>query len=158
MTTLSVGDTAPGFTLPNADGDLVSLSQFTDSHVILYFYPAAMTPGCTIEARDFGAALSELHAQGYHVIGVSPDTTDKLVKFREQESISFRLLSDLDKQVMKAYGAFGIKTLYGKRMEGVIRSTFVIDVDADGDATVRLAEYNIRATGYVDRLRRELGV
>ncbi len=157
MTTrLSPGDPAPPIILPDADGNDVSLADFPDSRVIVYFYPAAMTPGCTTQAVDFTAAMSEFHGAGLEVLGISPDTQEKLIRFRERQHIGFPLLSDADKSVLLAYGAYGEKLLYGKLIEGVIRSTFVIDVDAKGNGTVAVAQYNVKATGHVDRLRREL--
>ena len=159
MTTrLTEGDAAPAFTLPDADGKDVSLADFAGQRVIVYFYPAAMTPGCTTQAVDFTAAMADLTAAGLHVIGVSPDTQEKLIQFREQESVSFPLLSDADKTVLSAYGAYGEKLLYGKLIEGVIRSTFVIDVDAKGRGTVAVAQYNVKATGHVAKLKRDLKV
>src|SRR5215475_10828665 len=127
MTRLAPGDTAPDFTLPDADGKDVSLSDFRGRKVVLYFYPAAMTPGCTTQACDFRDSLSSLAAAGIAVIGVSPDKQEKLAKFREAEGLTFPLLSDPDKNVLNAYGAFGEKMMYGKSVVGVIRSTFVID-------------------------------
>ena len=159
MTTrLTDGDAAPAFTLPDADGQEVSLADFAGQRVIVYFYPAAMTPGCTTQAVDFTAAMAELTAAGLHVIGVSPDTQEKLIQFRNQQSVSFPLLSDVDKTTLTAYGAYGEKLLYGKLIEGVIRSTFVIDVDAKGRGTVAVAQYNVKATGHVDKLKRDLKV
>ena len=138
MTTrLADGDAAPAFTLPDADGQHVSLADFAGQRVIVYFYPAAMTPGCTTQAVDFTAAMDDLDAAGLQVIGVSPDAQEKLIQFREQESVVFPLLSDPDKSTLNAYGAYGEKLLYGKLVEGVIRSTFVIDVDQKGHGTDR---------------------
>ena len=158
MTQLQPGDAAPAFTLLDADQRPVSLSDYAGSRVIVYFFPAAMTPGCTIQAVDFDSALSDLASAGYQVVGVSPDTTEKLAKFRDVEQLGFPLLSDPDLEVLKAYSAFGSKMLYGKALEGVIRSTFIIDVDADGAGKVAVSQYNVRATGHVAKLRRELGV
>ena len=158
MTALTKGDAAPTFTLLDADKKPVTPADYANSHVILYFFPAAMTPGCTIEAIDFGAALDDFTAAGYHIIGVSPDTPEKLARFRDKESIKFTLLSDPDKEVIKAYDAYGSKVLYGKRVEGVIRTTFVIDVDPQGKATITEAQYNVRASGHVQRLRKDLGL
>jgi peroxiredoxin Q/BCP len=120
----------------------------------VYFYPAAMTPGCTKQACDFTDSLSALQARGYDVLGISPDSPAKLAKFRERDSLTFPLLSDADRSVMKAYGAFGEKKLYGKTVEGVIRSTFVVDEDG----RIEIAQYNVKATGHVAKLRRDLGV
>ena len=159
MTTrLADGDAAPAFTLPDADGQDVSLADFAGQRVIVYFYPAAMTPGCTTQAVDFTAAMGDLTAAGLRVIGVSPDTQEKLIQFRNQQSVSFPLLSDIDKTTLAAYGAYGEKLLYGKLIEGVIRSTFVIDVDAKGRGTVAVAQYNVKATGHVAKLKRDLAL
>jgi len=158
MTRLDAGDPAPAFTLPDADGRDVSLADFAGQRVIVYFYPAALTPGCTTQAVDFTAAMDELNKAGLHVVGVSPDEQAKLTQFRERQSVAFPLLSDPDKTVLTAYGAYGEKLLYGKLVEGVIRSTFVVDVDAKGNGTVAVAQYNVRAAGHVDKLKRELGV
>ena len=154
MTRLSTGDTAPDFTLPTDDGREVSLSDLRGRKVIVYFYPAAMTPGCTKQACDFTDSLSSLQAQGYDVLGISPDAPAKLAKFRDRDSLTITLLSDADRSVMQSYGAFGEKKLYGKTVEGVIRSTFVVDEDGK----VALAQYNVRATGHVAKLRKDLGL
>jgi peroxiredoxin Q/BCP len=155
MTTrLQPGDTAPDFTLPTDTGEIVTLSDLRGGRVIVYFYPTAMTPGCTTEACDFSDSLDDLNAEGYTVLGISKDTTERLAKFREKEGLTITLLSDVDKDVLTAWGAFGEKKLYGKVVEGVIRSTFV--VDADGK--IELAQYNVKATGHVDKLRRDLGL
>jgi thioredoxin-dependent peroxiredoxin len=151
---LSVGDPAPDFTLPDADGNEVSLAGLRGRNVIVYFYPAAMTPGCTKQACDFRDSLDSLAAAGYAVLGISPDKPAKLAKFRERDGVTFPLLSDPDREVLTAYGAFGEKTMYGKVVTGVIRSTFVIDPDGK----ISVAQYNVKATGHVDRLRRELGL
>ncbi|MCL8025592.1 thioredoxin-dependent thiol peroxidase [Nocardioides bruguierae] len=151
---LAVGDTAPDFTLPDDTGAEVTLSSFRGRKVIVYFYPAAMTPGCTKQACDFTESLDSLQAQGYEVLGLSPDKPEKLAKFREKESLGITLLSDPDKAVMGAWGAFGEKKLYGKVVEGVIRSTVVLDEDG----VVTLAQYNVKATGHVAKLRRDLGL
>lgn len=158
MTQLQPGDVAPAFTLLDADQRPVSLADYAGSRVIVYFFPAAMTPGCTIQAVDFDSALSDLATAGYQVVGISPDTPEKLAKFRDVEQLGFELLADPDLEVLKAYSAFGSKMLYGKTLEGVIRSTFIIDVDAAGQGRVAVAQYNVRATGHVAKLRRELGV
>lgn len=159
MTTrLTAGDPAPAFSLPDAQGETVSLADFAGQRVVVYFYPAAMTPGCTTQAVDFTAAEKDFDLAGVEVLGISPDAPAKLAKFTAKESISVRLLSDADREVMKAYAAFGLKKLYGKEVEGVIRSTFVVDVDDNGEGTISLAQYNVKATGHVDRLRRELGI
>lgn len=151
---LSVGDPAPDFTLPDADGNQVSLSSFRGRRVVVYFYPAAMTPGCTKQAVDFRDSMQDLDRAGYTVLGISPDKPDKLVKFRDNEGITFPLLSDQERRVMTEWGAYGEKQLYGRTVVGVIRSTFV--VDAEG--TVAVAQYGVKATGHVARLLRELGV
>ncbi|QDP95807.1 thioredoxin-dependent thiol peroxidase [Microlunatus elymi] len=155
---LSPGDVAPAFSLPEASGSTVSLSDYAGRRVIIYFYPAAMTPGCTTQAVDFTDAMDELNAAGLSVIGISPDTPAKLARFQEKETISFPLLSDVDKTTLSAWGAYGEKLLYGKLIEGVIRSTFVVDVDDKGVGTIAVAQYNVRAKGHVAKLRRELAV
>jgi peroxiredoxin Q/BCP len=155
---LATGDPAPDFTLLDADGQEVSLSDFAGHRVIVYFYPAAMTPGCTTQAVDFTASIGELGAAGLDVLGISPDPPERLAQFRDQESVAFPLLSDPERSALSAYGAFGEKMLYGKLIEGVIRSTFVVDVDDQGHGTVVVAQYNVRAAGHVDKLRRDLGV
>jgi peroxiredoxin Q/BCP len=154
MDRLSPGDPAPDFTLPSDAGDEVSLSDLRGKKVIVYFYPAAMTPGCTKQACDFTDSLESLRGAGYEVLGISPDAPAKLAKFREKDGLTIRLLSDADKSVMAAYGAFGEKKLYGKVVNGVIRSTFVIDEDG----TIELAQYNVKATGHVAKLRRDLAL
>lgn len=151
---LSSGDTAPDFTLTDDAGEQVTLSDLRGRKVIVYFYPAAMTPGCTKQACDFTDSLDSLHAQGYEVLGVSPDKPEKLAKFRERDGLTIRLLSDPDKAVMTAWGAFGEKKLYGKVVQGVIRSTVVVGEDG----TVELAQYNVKATGHVAKLRKDLGL
>jgi thioredoxin-dependent peroxiredoxin len=151
---LAPGDPAPDFTLADADGNQVSLSSLRGQRVIIYFYPAAMTPGCTKEACDFRDSLSSLAAAGFAVLGISPDPPAKLAKFAERDGLTFPLLSDPERKVLQAYGAYGEKMLYGKKMVGVIRSTFV--VGADG--RVEKAQYAVKATGHVARLRAELGV
>ena len=155
---LTQGSKAPAVALKDADGNTVALSDFAGSSVVLYFYPAAMTPGCTTQAVDFSAALPALAEAGYSVLGVSPDAVERLAKFRDKSDVTFPLLSDPDKDTLNAYGAYGTKKLYGKDIEGVLRSTFVIDVDEAGEGTVRVAQYNVKATGHVAKLRRELGV
>jgi peroxiredoxin Q/BCP len=151
---LAVGDTAPDFTLTNDKGESVSLSSLRGRKVIVYFYPAAMTPGCTKEACDFTDSLDSLHARGFEVLGISPDKPEKLAKFRERDGLTITLLSDPDKKVLQEYAAYGEKLMYGKKVTGVIRSTIV--VDAEGK--VELAQYNVKATGHVAKLRRDLGV
>ncbi|MDN5750674.1 MAG: peroxiredoxin, partial [Pseudonocardia sp.] len=141
-------------TLPDADGRPVSLADYRGRRVVVYFYPAAATPGCTKEACDFRDSLTELGDAGLDVLGVSPDKPAKLAAFRDQEGLTFPLLSDVDKEVLTAWGAFGEKTMYGKTVTGVIRSTFV--VGADG--RVEVAQYNVRATGHVAKLRKDLKI
>jgi peroxiredoxin Q/BCP len=150
---LAPGDQAPDFTLLDADGKEVSLSSFRGERVIVYFYPAAMTPGCTKQACDFRDSLASLNSAGITVLGISPDKPAKLARFREKEGLTFPLLSDPDHAALGAYGAWGEKKLYGKVTVGVIRSTFV--VDADG--RIEKALYAVKATGHVARLRAEIG-
>lgn len=150
---LSAGDPAPDFSLPTDDGS-VSLSSLRGKKVIVYFYPAAMTPGCTKQACDFTDSLDSLKGAGYEVIGVSKDKPEKLAKFRERDSLTITLASDPSLEVHQAYGAYGEKKLYGKVVEGVIRSTFVVDEDGK----IELAQYNVKATGHVAKLRRDLGL
>jgi thioredoxin-dependent peroxiredoxin len=154
MTRLSTGDPAPDFTLPTDDGRTVSLADSRGRRTIVYFYPAAMTPGCTKQACDFTDSLSSLQAHGYDVLGISPDSPAKLAKFREKDGLTITLLSDPDKSVLNAYGAFGEKKLYGKTVEGVLRSTFVVDEEG----RIALAQYNVKASGHVAKLRRDLGI
>jgi thioredoxin-dependent peroxiredoxin len=149
---LAVGDTAPAFSLPDADGNTVALKDFAGRRVVVYFYPAAMTSGCTKQACDFRDNISDFAAAGFAVVGISPDQPAKLTKFRDRDSVPFPLLSDPDRSVLSAYGAYGEKTMYGKKVTGVIRSTIV--VDANGK--VELAQYNVKATGHVAKLRRDL--
>jgi peroxiredoxin Q/BCP len=151
---LSPGDPAPDFTLPDAEGTPVTLSSYRGRRVIVYCYPAALTPGCTTQAVDFTAAAGELAEAGLDIIGISPDAPEKLLRFRDKEKLDITLVSDPDKQVLRAYGAFGPKKLYGKEVIGVIRSTFI--VDAEG--RIESAAYNVKATGHVAKLRRELGL
>ena len=150
---LEPGDEAPDFTLPDADGNLVSLSSLRGQQVVVYFYPAAMTPGCTKEACDFTASLPDFSRAGMTVLGISPDAPAKLQKFRDKEHLAFPLLSDPDRAVHEAYGAYGEKKLYGKTTVGVIRSTFVIDPDGK----IAKAMYAVKATGHVARLLTEVG-
>ncbi|WP_084960615.1 thioredoxin-dependent thiol peroxidase [Thermoactinospora rubra] len=153
-TKLQPGDAAPDFALPTADGGTVSLEALRGRRVILYFYPAAMTPGCTKQACDFRDSLDQLTGEGFAVLGVSKDAPAKLAKFAERDALTFPLLSDPSLEVHKAYGAYGLKKLYGKEVEGVIRSTFVIDADGK----VELALYNVKATGHVAALKKKLGL
>jgi thioredoxin-dependent peroxiredoxin len=154
QTRLEPGDRAPDFTLSDDRGEQVTLSDLRGRKVIVYFYPAAMTPGCTKQACDFTDSLDSLHASGYEVLGISPDKPEKLAKFRERDGLTIRLLSDPDRSVMQAWGAFGEKKLYGKVVEGVIRSTLVVDEDGK----VEVAQYNVKATGHVAKLRKDLGL
>ena len=154
MPRLETGQTAPAFTLNDHAGRSVSLSDFAGRKLIIFFYPAAMTPGCTTEACDFRDSLVRLQRAGYDVVGISPDKPDKLAKFVEKQSLTYPLLSDADRAVMDAYGAFGEKMLYGKKVTGVIRSTVVV-----GPAgTVVLPKYNVKATGHVASLSKALGL
>jgi len=155
MTTrLQPGDPAPAFTLTSDTGEQVSLADFAGRKVIVYFYPAALTPGCTTQACDFTDSLDALQAKGYAVLGIAPDAPAKLAKFRAKEGLTITLLSDPDKATLTAYGAFGEKKLYGKTVVGVIRSTFVVAEDG----TIADARYNVKATGHVAALRRDLGI
>src|SRR6478735_10405864 len=140
---LAVGDEAPAFSLPDADGNTVKLGDYKGRKVIVYFYPAASTPGCTKQACDFRDSLAQLNEAGMDVVGISPDKPEKLAKFRDAEGLTFPLLSDPDKSVLTAWGAYGEKKLYGKTVQGVIRSTVVVGEDG----TVALARYNVKATG-----------
>lgn len=151
---LHIGDRAPDFTLTSADGTTVSLSDFAGENVVVYFYPAAATPGCTTQACDFRDNLASFASAGYRVIGISPDPETKLRSFSEKEELTFPLLSDSGHAVAEAWGAWGEKKNYGKTYEGLIRSTVVVD----GSGQVALAQYNVRATGHVAKLRRDLGI
>ena len=151
---LAVGDPAPEFTLSDDTGKQVSLSDFRGRSVVVYFYPAASTPGCTKQACDFRDSLAELNDAGFDVLGVSPDKPEKLAKFRAAEGLTFPLLSDPDKTVLTAWGAFGEKQNYGRTIQGVIRSTFVVGPDGK----IAQALYNVKATGHVARLRKDIGV
>jgi peroxiredoxin Q/BCP len=151
---LAVGDAAPAFSLPDADGNTVSLGDFAGRKVVVYFYPAASTPGCTKQACDFRDSLAELNGAGLDVVGISPDKPEKLAKFRDAEGLTFPLLSDPDRAVLTAWGAFGEKSMYGKTVQGVIRSTFVVDEQGK----IEVAQYNVKATGHVAKLRRDLAV
>jgi peroxiredoxin Q/BCP len=151
---LQPGDPAPDFTLPDADGIHVSLSGFRGRRVIVYFYPAAGTPGCTKEACDFRDNLTDLNDAGVDVLGISPDSPAKLARFRDAEGLTFPLLSDQDKTVLTAWGAFGEKQMYGKTVTGVIRSTFLVDPEGK----IEEALYNVRASGHVAKLRKDLNV
>jgi peroxiredoxin Q/BCP len=154
QTVLEAGQTAPDFTLSDAEGNQVSLSDFRGKNVIVYFYPAASTPGCTTQACDFRDNLASLQSAGYVVLGVSKDKLPALQKFAAEENLSFPLLSDEDLSVHHAFGAFGEKNMYGKTVQGVLRSTFV--VDSEGALTHAL--YNVKATGHVESLKKKLGL
>ncbi|MGC5050455.1 thioredoxin-dependent thiol peroxidase [Micromonospora sp. DT48] len=151
---LSPGDPAPGFSLPTDTGGQLTLADLHGRKIILYAYPAAMTPGCTKQACDFRDSLASLQATGYEVVGISPDKPEKLAKFRERDAITFPLVADTDKTVLTAYGAYGEKQMYGRTVTGVIRSTFVIDEQG----RIERALYNVKATGHVAKLRRDLGL
>ena len=138
---LEVGDKAPAFSLPDANGNTVSLADYKGRKVIVYFYPAASTPGCTKEACDFRDNLSELNDAGLDVVGISPDKPTKLAKFSDDQNLTFPLLSDPDRKVLTSWGAFGEKTMYGKTVQGVIRSTFVVDEKGN----IAVAQYNVKA-------------
>ena len=153
-TKLEIGEIAPNFSLLDQDGASVALSDFAGSKVIVYFYPAAGTPGCTTPACDFRDNINLLKSAGYQVLGVSKDTTDDLKKFQADQGLNFPLLSDLELDVHNTYGAYGEKNLYGKKVTGVLRSTFVINEDG----TIKLALYNVKATGHVASLRKKLGI
>ncbi|MDR7082898.1 peroxiredoxin Q/BCP [Arthrobacter ginsengisoli] len=146
------GDTAPAFALKNSDGLEVSLEDFRGRSTVVYFYPAASTPGCTKQACDFRDSLASLQQAGYEVVGISPDPVEKLAKFAAAEGLPFPLLSDPDHTVAGAYAAWGEKKNYGKTYQGLIRSTVVVDPEGK----VALAQYNVRATGHVAKLRRDL--
>jgi peroxiredoxin Q/BCP len=156
MTTIRLepGDTAPEFTLRTDADETLSLADLRGRKVVLYAYPAAMTPGCTKQACDFRDNLASLKAAGYEVIGISPDSPEKLAKFREHDAITFPLVSDPDRSVLRAYGAYGEKQNYGRTVLGVIRSTFVIDEKGQ----IERALYNVKATGHVAKLRKDLGL
>jgi peroxiredoxin Q/BCP len=153
-TRLEPGDVAPDFDVADDSGGRIRLADLRGQRVVLYAYPAAMTPGCTKQACDFRDSLDALAGAGLTVVGISPDTPDKLAKFRAKENLTFPLGSDPDRSVLSAYGAFGEKSLYGKTVVGVIRSTFVIDAEG----RIERAMYNVKATGHVAKLRRELGL
>jgi peroxiredoxin Q/BCP len=149
---LEVGDKAPAFSLPDADGKTVELSDFKGRKVVVYFYPAASTPGCTKQACDFRDSLAQLNEAGLDVIGISPDKPEKLAKFRDAESLTFPLLSDPDRSVLTAWGTFGEKTMYGKTVHGVIRSTFVVDEKGK----IEVAQYNVKAAHTTTRIQKIL--
>ena len=153
---LEKGAVAPAFTLSDADGNELSLSDYAGSRVVVYFYPAAMTPGCTTQACDFTTRRTDLEGTGVAaVLGISPDKPEKLAKFRDKESLTVTLLSDPDRTTLQAYGAYGEKKMYGKTTVGVIRSTFLVDVDQQGVGTIVDPRYNVKATGHVERLLKD---
>ena len=152
---LEKGDTAPAFTLKNDRGEDVSLADFAGQRVIVYFYPKANTPGCTTEACDFTDSMEQFRDASVTVLGISPDPVDKLAKFRADHDLSVELLSDEPKATLTASGAFGEKKNYGKVVQGVIRSTFLVAVDDAGVGTIEQAQYNVKATGHVGRILRD---
>lgn len=158
MSKLQPGAKVPAFELLNEQNELVSLKDFAGQQVIIYFYPAAQTPGCTKQACDFRDNLSQLNKAGYSILGISPDKPAKLMAFKEQEKLNFPLLSDPSKTVLEAFGAFGEKQLYGKTVVGVIRSTLLVQVDKSGQGVVMAAWYGVKATGHVARLVKELEI
>ena len=155
---LDTGDTAPEFALSNDRGETVSLKDFAGSRVIVYFYPRANTPGCTTEACDFTENFSQFDDAGVKVLGISPDKPEALAKFRADHDLAVELLSDPSKETLEAYGAFGEKNNYGKVVQGVIRSTFLVSVDDAGKGTIETAQYNVKATGHVGRILRDWGI
>ena len=155
---LDTGDTAPDFALSNDRGETVSLKDFAGSRVIVYFYPRANTPGCTTEACDFTENFSQFDDAGVKVLGISPDKPEALAKFRADHDLSVELLSDPSKETLEAYGAFGEKKNYGKVVQGVIRSTFLVSVDDGGKGTIETAQYNVKATGHVGRILRDWNI
>lgn len=154
MPRLEVGAQAPAFSLVSDSGQTVNLSDYAGRKLIIFFYPAAMTPGCTKEACDFRDSLAGLQGAGYEIVGISPDAPAKLARFVEKESLTYPLLSDVDKSTLEAYGAYGEKKLYGKTVVGVIRSTIVVDESGH----VAVARYNVKATGHVASLKKNLGL
>lgn len=151
---LEPGKPAPSFSLTDQHGNEVTLESFQGKKLVIFFYPSAMTPGCTKQACDFRDSVESLKSAGYEVIGISPDSVERQLKFAERDSLTYPLLSDEDKSTLVAYGAFGEKKLYGKVVEGVIRSTFVLDEAG----VVEHALYNVKATGHVARIRKILGI
>ena len=154
MPRLTVGDPAPDFTLPTADGGTLALADLRGGRVVIFFFPAAMTPGCTTQACDFRDSLGALGAAGYTVVGISPDPVPRLAEFAASADLTYPLASDEDRAVLTAYGAYGEKKLYGKTVQGVIRSTVVVGPDG----RIEVAQYNVKATGHVAKLRRDLGL
>lgn len=151
---LEAGKKAPEFTLVNHDGSKIKLADFKGQKVIVYFFPAALTPGCTKEATDFNDSLKTLTKAGYQVLGVSPDNVAKMAKFQKEHKLKFPLLADENLAIHKKYGAFGTKSMYGREYEGVLRSTFVVDEKGK----IEHALYNVKATGHVDSLKKLLGL
>ncbi|MBC9953077.1 thioredoxin-dependent thiol peroxidase [Leucobacter sp. cx-42] len=147
---LEPGQAAPDFSLQDQDGNVRTLAEFRGKRVIIFVYPAAMTPGCTKEACDFRDSTAPLEAAGFQVLGLSPDTVEKQAKFAERDALEYPLLSDPSKETLVAYGAYGEKNSYGRLLKGVIRSTFIIDADGK----IEQALYNVKATGHVARVRK----
>jgi len=158
MTTLAPNDPAPDFELSDATGHFWQLSDFGPGKVIVYFYPAALTPGCTTQAIDFTARRDEFAAAGCQIVGISPDTPEKLTRFIALKELTITLLADPEKKTINDYGVWGTKTIYGKQMQGLIRSTFIVEVDAKGQGTIVEALYDIKSTGHADRLAEKLGI
>lgn len=157
-THLQAGDAAPAFELSNDRGETVSLADFAGSRVVVYFYPKANTPGCTTEACDFTENFDQFDGAGVKVLGISPDAPEALAKFRADHDLSVELLSDPSKATLEAYGAYGEKKNYGKVIQGVIRSTFLVNVDVHGAGTIEQAQYNVKATGHVGRILRDWNI
>ena len=153
-TKLEKGAAAPSFTLDDEAGAPVSLSDFAGRKVIVYFYPAASTPGCTTQACDFRDNINSLAGSGYQVLGVSKDAPEALRRFKDEQGLNFPLLSDPELTVHQEYGAWGEKNNYGRVVTGTIRSTFVLDEQG----VVQLPLYNVKATGHVASLRKKLGL
>ncbi|MDR0416234.1 MAG: peroxiredoxin [Propionibacteriaceae bacterium] len=158
MAQLKLGDAAPDFALTDAAGKTVTLASYGPGKVIVYFYPAALTPGCTVQAIDFSAAAPAFAQAGYRIVGISPDDVPRLQQFTAKEHLHLTLLADPDHATCQAYGAWGSRVMWGKEVVGVIRSTFIVDVAADGEATVKEAMYGVRAAGHVEKLRHQLSV
>jgi len=158
MTTLAPNDLAPDFELSDANGQRWHLADFGPGKVIVYFYPAALTPGCTTQAVDFTARRDDFAAAGCQIVGISPDTPEKLARFIELKELTITLLADPDKKTINDYGVWGTKTIYGKQMQGLIRSTFIVEVDETGQGTILEALYDIKSTGHADRIAEMVGV
>ncbi|HJS71144.1 MAG TPA: thioredoxin-dependent thiol peroxidase [Acidimicrobiia bacterium] len=140
------------FKLPNQDGKTVSSDDLAGKKYVMFFYPRAMTPGCTTESCDFRDSYSEFTEAGYEIVGVSPDVPSRNRKFKEKEGLNFDLLSDEDHSLADSLGAWGEKTMYGKVSEGLIRSTFVVDEKGE----ISNAYRNVKATGHVARVKKDL--